>query len=125
MNNSKIAYGTYDLEENKDNRLSFLQKQEGELAQVVEAINRVEASEDWQKLKKLLLDGVVTTLEKQLLAEANRKEIDSPEIYKLQGQLAWAKKYADLKKLSDIYRQQVENLKNQIKYEQNPRDEAL
>ena len=123
MNNSKIALE--NLEESEDTHVAFLQKQQGELAQIVEAINRVESNEDWQKLKKLVLDGVVANLERQLLKEAAEKEVDTAEIYRIQGQLFWARKYVDLKKLSDMYRHQVENLKNQIKHETSPRDGAL
>ena len=121
MNNSKIAYENLEDEE-LDNSL---QKQLGELTQIVEAINRVETSEDWQKLKKLVLDGVLASTERQLLNAANEKEVSVAEVYRLQGQLFWARKYADLKKLSDMYRLQVESIKNQIKHETNPRDGAL
>lgn len=121
MNNSKIA--NENIED--DDKLSFLQKQQGELSQIVEAINRIETSDDWQKLKKLLLDGVVVTLERQLLNETTKKEINAPDMYRLQGQLGWARKYADLKKLSDMFKKQIENIKNQIKHEKNPRDGAL
>lgn len=116
MNNSKIAF---DNVEEPDDRSSFLQKQQGELTQVVEAINRVEANEDWQKLKRLVLDGVVASLERQLASEASKSEVNAPEIYRLQGQLAWAKKYANLKKLGELFKQSLEgvkeNIKNQIK----------
>ena len=119
MNNSNVQ-----LEEKEDSRLSFLQKQLGELAQIVEAINRVEASEDWQKLKKLLFDDTVKNIERQSQLEVNKSKVDLPAIYRLQGQLVWAKKYSDLRKLSEAFRQQIENLKNQIN-EKNPRDGAL
>ena len=118
MNNSNLKL------EKEDSRLSFLQDKQGELIQLIEAINRVEASEDWQKLKKLLLDEITVTLERQLSSEANKGEINPPNIYRLQGQLAWARKYADLKKLSETKRQQLENLKKQT-YEKNPSDGAL
>lgn len=125
MNNSKIAYENLEESDEELDRPMFLQKQQGQLAQVVEAINRVEASEDWQKLKKLVLDEVVMSLERQLVNEAAQKEVRVSEIYRIQGQLTWAKKYADLRKLSDMYRQQLESIKNQIKNEKNPRDGAL
>ena len=121
MNNSKIVYENSE----EDGKILFLQKQQGELTQVVEAINQVESGENWQKLKKLLLDEIVTNLEKQLALEAARDEINPPKIYKLQGELKWAKRYSDLKKLSEAKRQQIENIKNQIKDETNPRDGAL
>ena len=121
MNNSDIVYEGSE----RDGRVPFLQQQQGELARVVEAINQVETGEAWQKLKKLLLDGVVTNLEKQIASEAVKDEIDLPMIYRLQGELKWAKRYSDLKKLSEDKRLQVENIKNQIKNETNPRDGAL
>ena len=43
MNNSDIK-----LEDKEDSRLSFLQEKQGELAKLIEAINRVEANEDWR-----------------------------------------------------------------------------
>ena len=123
MNNSKIAIE--NLEEKEDNRLSFLQKQQGELTQLVEAINRVENSEDWRKLKELLLDGVVTGLEKNLRLESEKRELNLPKIYRLQGQLEWARKYTNLGRLVEVKRKEIENIKNLIKHEQNPRDGAL
>ena len=121
INNSKIVYESSE----KDERVLFLQKQQGELIQVIEAINQVETSENWQKLKKLLLDGIVINLEKQSASEAAKGEIDLPRVYRLQGELKWARRYSDLRKLSEDKRQQVENIKNQIKNETNPRDGAL
>ena len=121
MNNSRIVHEGSE----EDGKALFLEKQQGELAQIVEAINQVETSEKWQKLKKLLLDGIVTNLERQLASEAAEDEVDLPKIYKLQGELKWARRYSDLKKLSEAKRQQIENIKNQIKNETNPRDGAL
>ena len=121
MNNSKIAY---NLEEKEDSRLSFLQEQLGELTRLVEAINRVEANEDWRKLKELLLDGVVEKLERQLKDEAKKDEVSLPKLYRLQGQIEWAKKYSNLKKISDEKGLEITNIKKQI-YESNPRDGAL
>ena len=98
MNNSKIVH---NLEEKEDSRLSFLQEQQGELTRLVEAINRVEANEDWRKLKELFLNGIVEKLERQLRDEAKKDEVSLPMLYRLQGQIEWAKKYSNLKKISD------------------------
>lgn len=122
MNNSKIALD--NLETGSDSILNTLQKQRGELSQIVEAINGIETSEHWQKLKRLVLDGVVKTLEKQLMNETSKPDVNLPEIYRLQGQIAWARKYTDLKKLSEWFKHQLENIKNQIN-EHNPGDGAL
>ena len=120
MNNSNV----HNIEEKEDSRLSFLQEQQGELTRLVEAINRVEASEDWRKLKELLLDGIVEKLERQLKDEAKKDEVSLPKLYRLQGQIEWAKKYTNLKKISDDKRLELENFKKQT-YETNPRDGAL
>jgi len=122
MNNSKIVVNS--LEEDNVNPHLDLEKKRGEIIQVIEAINGVTTSEDWRKLKRLLLDGVVITLEKQLVSETSKSDINLPEVYRLQGQLAWAKKYTDLKKLSEWFKYQVENINKQIN-EHNPRDGAL
>ena len=121
MNNS----GIYNPEEGEDSRLSFLQEKHGELARLVEAINRVEANEDWRKLKELLLDGIVERLERQLKDEAGKEEVSLPKVYRLQGQIAWARKYSNLKKMSEEKRLEMENLKKQINERTNPRDGAL
>ena len=123
MNNSKIALE--NLEETKDNRLSFLQNQHGEFTQLVEAINRIESNEDWQRLKKLLLDDVVNRLEKELKSEAEKIVLDPPKIYRLQGQLEWARKYTNLKKIADYKKVEIENIKNLINEQRNPSDGAL
>ena len=120
MNNSKIVLDNQEADEKQ----SFLQRQQGELSQIVEAINGVEASDGWKKLKKLVFDHIVSNLERRLMGETSKKEIDTAEIYRLQGQLVWAHKYADLKKFGEGKKQELENIKNQ-QYEKNPRDGAL
>lgn len=122
MNNSKVTLE--NLEKKEDNRLSLLRELQGELSQLVEAINRVEQSEDWQKLKKLFLNKIIDRLERQLRDEASKPNIDLPKLYRLQGQIDWANKYSDLKKISSEKRLEIENLKKQIN-EYNPRDGAL
>ena len=109
MNNSKIVSDNF--EESKEDNSQIFEVKQGKLSQIIEAINGVEASEDWRKLKKLLLDGIVSNLERQLLNEVSRKEINPSEIYRLQGQLTWAKRYADLKKLAESKKRELEGIK--------------
>lgn len=115
MNNSKIALENLVTEE--DNRLSFLQKQKGELSILIEVINRVQANEDWQKLRRILLDGVVPGLEKELQAHSERKELNVAEIYRTQGRLEAARKYLDLEKMVTWKKKELENINNLIKNE--------
>lgn len=122
MNNSKIAF---DNLEKETDRTSVLEKERGRLARIVEAINGVESSDEWQKLKSLVFNNVLETLEKQLKDEASKLELNAPEIYRLQGQLLWARKYLDLKEFVRWYKYQLENINNQINEQNNPRDGAL
>lgn len=123
MNNSRIALENSEKEE--DNRLSFLQKKQGELAQLVETINRIEANEDWQKLRALLFDTVLEGLERELRAESEKNDVNLPTLYRIQGQLAWARKYGDLTQFVEWKKRELEGINKQIKDELNPRDGAL
>lgn len=120
MNNSIISYN--NLED--DEEVKPLKNKLAELSKIVEAISQVESTPEWKNLKKVLIDDVVANIERLLSSEARKPEINTPEIYRLQGQLTWARRYADLKKLAESFMLQITNLKKQI-YEKNPRDGAL
>lgn len=113
MNNSKIAIDSGFQEENLD-RTPWLRQREGELVTIIEAIGRVNESGDWSILKKHIFDGLVETLERKLNLEAKKNDLNSPEIYRLQGQLAWARKYADLQKLNEFFRLELTNIRKQL-----------
>lgn len=103
---------------------SFLEAKRGELSKAIEAIQAIESSLEWQTLKKLVLDGIVASLERQLTQEASREVIDTPKMYRLQGQVTWAKKYSDLGKFVESLKVQLANIKNQIHADENPADGA-
>ncbi len=109
-----VALDNMQETQNVEEKKIHLQTQHGEFSQIVEALMRIEASDDWRKIKKMLLDGVVQSLEKQLSLAVTGDEVNMPQIYRLQGQLAWARKYADLRKLADVFRQQVSNINKQL-----------
>jgi len=122
MNNSRIAYDNIFEEEKPD--FSHLEKRAGELRVIVEAVRRVAESKDWATLRELVLDDVVTTLERQLSSEAMKTPIDEPTLYRLQGQLAWAKKYVDLGQLAEFFAQQIEGIKTLTHEQENLGDGA-
>ena len=113
MNNSRIL----QEQEQEDDRESILQQKQGELVKIVETIRRVADSDDWHTLKKLVFDGVIETLERQLKSEAQKPQVVLSELYRLQGQLVWARKYADLHKLAEFFKNQVESIKVNLKKE--------
>lgn len=108
----------------KDDRADAIEKRRSELATIVEALKRVSESQDWKTLKRLVLDGIVSNLERRLSAEATKSEINGPELYRLQGQLAWARKYADLDTLAEFFRKQVEGINLSQNEQENSDDGA-
>ena len=68
----------------------------------------------WLILKELVFDKQVAKLERLLLAEAKSPEVQIENIYKLQGELTWAKRYADLSKFAEQLKKELEGIKQKI-----------
>lgn len=98
------------LEEQKER----WRQREGELTKIIEALKRIEASEDWSTLKTEVFDGALDSLEGRLVSECKKPVLNNPEIYRLQGQIQWAKKYADLATLTQAYRLELIRLRQQL-----------
>lgn len=124
MNNSKIAIDNQDVFKEKEvDKTPVLREKEGVLVKIIEAVNRIEQTEDWKTLRNYIFDGLVESLERRLSQEANKDELNQPEIHRLQGQLIWARKYSDFKKLSEVYRSELLNVKKMLNT--NPGTEPL
>lgn len=117
MNNSHIAIDKVNLslENEKTLKRETLNAQEAELVRLIEAIDRLIQSEDWSTLKKLRFDKHLDSLERQLKSESEKTPLDSHVIYKLQGELKWARKWSDLSKLALDYRTELTNIRKLIK----------
>ena len=107
MNNSVV------FEEPTD-RTDVLRTRESELVNIIEAIKGLEGNIDWSTLKSKVFDGVSESLERRLHQELLKSELNPPEIYKLQGQIAWAKKYSKLDTLATVYRAELTNVRSQL-----------
>ncbi len=115
MNNSKIALDNQEVFTEKTfDKKPILRQREGELVKLIETIMRIESSEDWQILRNHIFDGLVESIEGRIRNESGKGELNQPEIYRLQGQLLLARKYADFKKLADVYRSELSNVKQQL-----------
>lgn len=112
MNNSKIVLDdmSLSLDEPVDTTEHFREK-ESELVRIIEAIERIDKSDEWSTLKSLIFSQTVSSLEKRLRAESESDVIHDSNIYRLQGQLIWARKYADLHRLAESYRTELSNIK--------------
>lgn len=109
MNNASIT-----IDEEEIDRTPWLRQKEVELVKNIEAINAVLKTEEWQTLRELMFDGLLAGLEKRLIQEAEKKEVDNPELYRLQGQIAWAKTYANLGKLVERFKTELSAIKKHI-----------
>lgn len=115
MNNAKITLDNVLNEEVPFDATPMLREKEGKLVKIIEALGRVAESEDWQMLEKEVFSGVVESLERRRKSEAEKPEINAPELYRLQGQTIWAKKFSDLKKLNQAFKVELANTRTQIK----------
>ena len=109
MNNSKIVAENTLVEELGIDKKPVLNQRRQEVTDILEALSHITASSYWKVLEEKVFSGAKGVLEKKL-----RVEKDSQEICRLQGQLAWMDKYAELSKLTEVYRKELERLNNQL-----------
>lgn len=68
-------------------------ERDAHLIRLIEAIKDVQAAPAWSTLKEEF-DGEIARLNRLLLSESKAKEVNLPEVYRLQGRLESAKKYS-------------------------------
>lgn len=115
MNNSKLIFDTVILSEEPqvDNTKRFRER-EGELIAIIDSLQKVQSSKEWSTLKEKVFDGLPETFSKEIQNEARRDDPDTLKLNRLAGQLKWAEKYSDLKKLENIFRLELTNVRNQL-----------
>lgn len=110
MNNSQMP----TEESLPENRKVLLREHEAGLVKKIEVILGVVETEDWRTLKELIFDKEVEGLVKRLMSEAKAKEVNLPELYRLQGRLSEAKKNANLDELAKTLKVELENTRKMI-----------
>lgn len=115
MNNSRLAieHVSLTLEEPVD-RTTDLTTEEAKLVQIIGALNTITQTKEWSTLKTAVFDPLVGTLEKELTIEGKKEAPDTLKLNRLAGQLKWAEKYADLDKLTQIFREQLTNIRKKL-----------
>lgn len=86
-----------------------LRKRQTELIKTVEAIDEVIRSNGWQILREEF-EGLYARLEKQLLNEAKTEEPNLKKIYRLQGEMATAKRF-DLPTWEERLKKELQGIK--------------
>lgn len=107
MNNS-FPLETDVSQEKPDERLK---EREAKLVRLIEALQGINQSPEWSTLKRELFDGVLEGIEGRIKNEANKPELNAPELYRLQGERKWANRYADLDELTNLYRAELANIR--------------
>lgn len=109
MNNSLLT-----IEKEPSTKEEKVQEREAWLVRVIEAARALGESAEWSTLKEEVFDEVAKRLKRDLQRESLKPELDLPEIYRLQGQIAWAKKYADIGLLAEEYRLELTNVRKRL-----------
>lgn len=92
-----------------------LSERQDELVKIIEAFVSLNKTKEWATLRELVFDRSQASIERQMFNEANAPEVNANRIYKLQGELAWVKKYSDLDRFIETLKIELENIKNQLK----------
>lgn len=113
MNNSFNIDLNEDFSQEKPNSTP-LREREAKLMRVLESLGALSQSNEWSTLKTELFDEVLESIEKKMRVEAGKAEISTPELYRLQGERKWAKRYADPISLIQNYRVELAHIRKQL-----------
>lgn len=115
MNNSKLALDSVPLTlEGKPNNREFLQGEEARVIRILKALDGVKNSQEWSSLKTDVFDELPKQLRKDLLLEARKDQPDTNKLNRLSGKLEWAEKFADLTRLENKYRVELQGIRMQL-----------
>lgn len=101
-------------EEIPEERVPLLRERESVLVQMIEAIVSLSKTKEWSTLKTHVFDGVLDNLQKRMVSESYKMSLDEKEIYRLQGQIMWAKKYSNVEDLANVFRLELNNIRKQL-----------
>jgi len=84
-----------------------LREREAKLVRMVEAVVALSQTREWSTLKKELFDEIASSIENRIKSETAKSVININELYRLQGELAWARKYGNLMLLAKDYQNEL------------------
>lgn len=111
MNNSLL-----EIEEDKKSEdiKPLIRKKQSELLKIIETLEAVASSKEWKLLDEYIFSKQVDSIKKRLETESTKNELQPAEIYRLNGQLLWAKRYSNLYKLAEVYKAELNNLTQKL-----------
>lgn len=87
-------------------------EEEARLTRIIEAIVSLYNNQDWQTLQELVFSTEEKRLESRILSESFKDKLEPEQIYRLQGELKWARRYADLAKYGKHLKSKLDKLKH-------------
>ena len=115
MNNSKFAIESVLLElEEPQVNLDGFKEREQKLVRIIESLSEIRQSKSWSSLKNELFDELPADLNKLISAEAKKSNPDIQRLNRLSGELKWAERFSDLKKLEETYRVELQNVRQNL-----------
>lgn len=94
---------------------ALYRKRQGELIEILKAIDGLEKNEDWLTLKTLVFDGILEKYKTIIVQEALNPEINPNKLYRFQGEMAWARSFADLRAWAKDLKQELESIKLKLR----------
>jgi hypothetical protein len=91
-----------------------LREIQNNLVRLIESYVALDKNPDWKVLQELVFEKSLASIERQILNEALSKEINLNELYKLQGEWAWAKQNLDTNRVVNTLKVQLEDIKKKL-----------
>lgn len=106
MNNSAIPQTLRD--EPEHDVIPQLRQREEELVSIIESIHSIAGSSAWKTLEEYIFKELMDSINTRL------QSASGDELYRLQGEARWARKYANFSSLSEKYLAELQAIKHKI-----------
>ena len=101
--------------EEQEVNFALLREEENRLIKLIEALSKLDKSKEWQVLKEMVFDKSLASIERQMMTSVLTPDINIEQLYKLQGEWAWAKQFADIDRFVETLKKQLEEIKKKLK----------
>ena len=91
-----------------------LREEHDKITKLIIAIDSLDKTKEWITIKELLLDGLVEKTKLKIQQEACNQKISNETLYRLQGELNWVRRYADLKGYASTLKLELEGIKKRL-----------
>jgi hypothetical protein len=92
-----------------------LREIQNDLVRLIKSYVALDKNPDWKVLQELVFEKSLASIERQILNTALSKDINLNELYKLQGEWAWAKQHLDINRVVNGLKVQLEDIKQKLK----------